>query len=714
MLTLSNGKFNGLKPLDSRTATDLEWEDLKQRLAREAVGESVADRLVGLRPYRRLDELLHELHRTKEFHTLRLNGEPVPRLDYDELHRELKLMSVVNAQLPPESFFKIKRASILCNQWIRFFKPFKTTFPLLAELMDQIYYTKAIAEAIDRVFDERGAIRDQASPELAEIRRSIRSLRQKINHQFDREIRKLRAAGMLAETNETFIHERRVLAVESSYKRKVSGQVLGSSKSGSVTFVEPEANILANRELDEQRDEERREINRILKALTLEMQGHISLITSYQWVLSELDFTQAKVRLALAMDADLPQISKTPIIELIDAYHPLLLLQNKSAGINTIPQTLKMDPTQRMLVISGPNAGGKSITLKTVGLLQIMLQCGLLVPAKPESSMSFFQQILSDIGDHQSIENQLSTYSSRLKTMRTFLEVSNRKTLLLLDEFGTGSDPELGGALAEVFFEELYRKKCFAVITTHYGNIKIKADQLAHAINGCMLFDRRSLAPLYRLDMGAPGSSFTFEVAQINGIPVELIERAKKNLKRGTVRMDDLLSKLQKEKAAIGQIRKEMEAQTAAARRVEREYQERLDGLKQKQDRLSEKTTEQNDWVVKGKKLNQFIEKYGRKGKAKETLDEMRRYLAMERDKKKNKAAVKKVAGKHAAKAPAKKTKVQRKLDQIEVGCQVRMDGSNLKMEVMALEDGVATLAYGSMKTKVEIQRLIYIDPRNA
>lgn len=298
--------------------------------------------------------------------------------------------------------------------------------------------------------------------------------------------------------------------------------------------------------------------------------------------------------------------------------------------------------------------------------------------------------------------------------MRTFLEVSNRKTLLLLDEFGTGSDPELGGALAEVFFEELYRKKCFAVITTHYGNIKIKADQLAHAINGCMLFDRRSLAPLYRLDMGAPGSSFTFEVAQINGIPVELIERAKKNLKRGTVRMDDLLSKLQKEKAAIGQIRKEMETQTAAARRIEREYQERLDGLKQKQDRLSEKTTEQNDWVVKGKKLNQFIEKYGRKGKAKETLDEMRRYLAMERDKKKNKAAVKKVAGKQAAKAPAKKTKVQRKLDQIEVGCQVRMDGSNLKMEVMALEDGVATLAYGSMKTKVEIQRLIYIDPRNA
>jgi DNA mismatch repair protein MutS2 len=330
--------------------------------------------------------------------------------------------------------------------------------------------------------------------------------------------------------------------------------------------------------------------------------------------------------------------------------------------------------------------------------------------------MSFFQQILSDIGDHQSIENQLSTYSSRLKTMKTFLEQANRKTLLLLDEFGTGSDPELGGALAEVFFEELYRKKCFAVITTHYGNIKIKADQLPNAINGCMLFDRKSLAPLYRLDMGAPGSSFTFEVAQINGIPMDLVERAKRNLKRGTVRMDELLSRLQKEKASLGQLRKSLEEETSAARKMEREFKERLDVLREKQERLSEKSSEQNDWVVKGKKLEQFVEKYGRKGKARETLEEVRRYLAMERDKKRDKAKKKQATARSkTSKTPAQKApKMKRHLDLIQVGSQVKMDGSNLKMEVIALEDGMATLSYGSMKTKVELSRLVYMDPRKA
>jgi len=705
-----------VKQLDARTASDLEWDDLKQRLSREAVGASVSERLLNLGPFKRIDDALHELHRTKEYLTCRQNGESIPRLDYDEIHREIKLMAVAQAQLEPESFFKLKRASVMCNQLVRFFKPLRSEYPLLAELVGQMHYTKDIVNAIDKVFNERGIIRDQASPELAEIRRDIRSLRQKINHQFDREIRKLRAAGMLAETDETFIHERRVLAVESSFKRKVSGHILGSSKSGAVTFIEPEANLLANSELDGRRDDERREIARILRALTAELQGHLPLISLYQHVLSELDFVQAKVRLALAMDADLPQISKTSHIELIDAYHPILLLKNKQSGASTIPQTLRMDPQQRMLVISGPNAGGKSITLKTVGLLQIMWQCGLMIPAKPESTMSFFQQILSDIGDHQSIENQLSTYSSRLKTMKTFLEQANRKTLLLLDEFGTGSDPELGGALAEVFFEELYRKKCFAVITTHYGNIKIKADQLPNAINGCMLFDRKSLAPLYRLDMGAPGSSFTFEVAQINGIPMDLVERAKRNLKRGTVRMDELLSRLQKEKASLGQLRKSLEEETSAARKMEREFKDRLDVLREKQERLSEKSSEQNDWVVKGKKLEQFVEKYGRKGKARETLEEVRRYLAMERDKKRDKAKKKQATARSkTAKTPAQKApKMKRHLDLIQVGSQVKMDGSNLKMEVIALEDGMATLSYGSMKTKVELSRLVYMDPRKA
>lgn len=701
-----------MKHFDQRIAEDLEFDTVREILAAYAYQPTAAERLAGLEPIDRFHDIEYHLQITKEFLRIRTDGETFPRTEFEELKAEIRILEIKNSRLTEAGFARIKNASLIANDVLAFFKGRKELYPLLTQLVSQVYSTKDLIKAIDRVFDQRGNIRDDASPELSEIRKHIRALRTKINTNFERELRKMRAAGMLSETKESFINDRRVLSIESAYKRKIEGNVLGSSKTGAVTYIEPKANIQFNQELDMRYDEERREIFRILKLLTDEMRGFFGLIVGYQNILTELDFIQAKVRFAIQIEADLPQITKDTHIELVNAYHPILLINNRSKNLPTLPQTLKMDRKSRMLVISGPNAGGKSITLKTVGLLQVMLQSGLMIPADSESKMSFFQVVLTDIGDNQSIENQLSTYSYRLKRMKEFLEKANRRTLLLLDEFGTGSDPELGGALAEVFFEELYAKKSFAVITTHYSNIKLKADSLPQAINGCMLFDRNSLAPLYKLNTGQPGSSFTFEVAQINGIPMDLIERAKTYLSEGTVRMDKLLSSLQKDKSRIGQLRKSMEDAEREARIAKREAEAVIAKYKQRRESQQRLIEDNNDFLNKGKKLDQFIRDYTQPGKVKSTLAEVKKYLAMEKTKleeeRKKKKMLKNQKQSKKRSTPAK-PKENRNTDKIKLGSTVKLKDSKQKGEVIAMDGKEVTVTFGVFKTKVDISKLVWV-----
>ncbi|MBI3240590.1 MAG: DNA mismatch repair protein MutS, partial [Flavobacteriia bacterium] len=386
----------------------------------------------------------------------------------------------------------------------------------------------------------------------------------------------------------------------------------------------------------------------------------------------------------------------------------------------TLPQSLILDQNGRMLVISGPNAGGKSITLKTIGLLQLMLQAGLLVPVHENSQLCFFQQVLTDIGDNQSIENELSTYSYRLKRMKYFLRVSNKRTLLLLDEFGTGSDPELGGALAEVFFEELYKRKSYAVITTHYANIKLKADRLPQAVNGCMLFDTETLEPMYRFSMGQPGSSFTFEVAQMNGIPVNLIEQAKGKLDDSKVNMDKLLHELNREKSYLEQLNKaHIEAQELAEAA-------RLDYI-QKKERFEERMRAQQDVIEKnnlflnsGKKMKQFIDRYQTKSRKKDInnplLDDIRKYLLVEKSKieeAKRKDELVKQAG-----VPVKKPKKQKpgvvekdpyQRDKIVLGSTVKMIETKQSGTVEEIKGHLLTVVFGFMRLKVEREKLMWV-----
>ncbi|MCE3296043.1 MAG: mismatch repair protein MutS domain protein [Crocinitomicaceae bacterium] len=704
---------------DEQSLKDLEFNTILNWLEAFAIGETARERIRQLTPNSKFDYIRAELDRLQEFHNIKTEGEPFPALDFDELKKELKILPVKNAVLEQEGFVRISRASLLVNAILHFFDKREKEYPMLSGLLSEVYFTKEIVDAIDKVFDRKGAIKDDASPELFLIRQKISVVRNQVNRNFDKEMRRLLKEGVLADTKEAFINERRVLAVVSTHKRKISGTVSGSSKTGSLTFIEPQINIELNNELEMLIDDERKEIYRILQALTRDIAGFFPLIYAYQDLLCEFDFISAKTKLALDLNCNLPSISDEPHIELIHAFHPILWKNNKISGKKTLPQSVTLNKFSRFLVISGPNAGGKSITLKTIGLIQIMLQSGLLVPCDPNSKLSFFQYILSDIGDNQSIENELSTYSYRLKRMKYFLEIANRRTLLLLDEFGTGSDPDLGGALAEVFFEHLYNKKSFGVITTHYGNIKLKADRLQNAINGCMLFDTETLEPLFRFSIGQPGSSFTFEVAQINGIPIELIEEAKTKVDEQKVNMDQLLSELQREKTYLERLNKEhVEAQQMAeeARLKHQESKRKIDAKLQQQAEFMETNSK---FINGGKKLKTFIDRFQVKSRKKDInqplMEEVRKYLLVEKSKieesrlkEKLKNAVPQKENSKKKKAPKPEQDIHQR-DKIQVGSTVKLIETKQSGTVEEINGNMLTVAFGFLRMKVERNKLSFV-----
>ncbi|MEN9302665.1 MAG: hypothetical protein RL264_1094 [Bacteroidota bacterium] len=710
---------------DFQTLTDLEFETLRQQLITLSIGETAKSRFEKLQPINDFGALENALQTLNDFHQIRLRSEVFPALDFEELKEEIKWLGIDGSVISIEGFRRLQQASDLMNRLLRFIEKRTEVYPNLFQIFTDVYETDAILLAIEKVFDRAGNVRDDASPQLSDIRQRIKSLRQQINRNFEREMRKMLRDKVLGETNETFLNDRRVLTVQSTFKRKVPGNIHGSSKTGSLTFIEPLVNVPLNNELEFLLDDERKEIHRILKILTKEIAIYLPLIIEYQRILTELDYVNAKSKMAMEMKGVLPGINRNTALELIEAYHPILEKSNRIAGKKTIPQYIKLDNQQRMLVISGPNAGGKSITLKTVGLLQLMLQSGLLVPVNPNSKMCFFQQIFSDIGDNQSIENELSTYSYRLRRMKFFLKNANRRTLLLLDEFGTGSDPELGGALAEVFFEELYHKQAFSVITTHYGNIKLKADELKQASNGCMLFDAATLQPLYRLQMGQPGSSFTFEVARINGIKETIIEAAQQRLSDNKVRLDKLLNALQKEKNHLDNLISEHIKAQQLADEARTYFLEQRRKLEEKLKSRNEVQEKQNKQLSAGKKMLQFIDKFNVRSRKKDAnsilMEEIRTFIKLEKSKLEIKKSEQQINKDTVSKGKTQQTKPlikkatgrvevdENQQDKIVKGSQVQLLSSRKNGTVEQVQNDSITVLFDNMRMKVEREKLRFL-----
>ena len=537
--------------IHSKTLEDLELQEVLEKVFNFSLTELGKKRILQITPLSNKEDLHITLNHTNEYLSSYENENVIPNHFFEEISKELSSLLVDNFFLEIESFRKIKTISEATNSLLLFFKKYTDYYPELSKTSSEIEFTKAISQAINLVIDKFGEIKDSSSSELSVIRRQLKGIHGRINKSFMSSLTHFNNLGYLDDIRETVMDNKRVLAVTAMYRKKVKGSLLGNSKTGSIAYIEPQATLELSRELQDLEYRERNEIVKILKQLTTHIKVYQPLLVEYQEYLTMIDVIAAKAKYAEKLNAILPEIVSERELYIRDAYHPLLFLTNKEKGLKTFSQTIELDKSKRIIVISGPNAGGKSITLKTIGLLQVMLQSGLLVPVHERSKMCLFDNILTDIGDNQSIENQLSTYSYRLKNMNKFLKKCNDKTLFLIDEFGTGSDPELGGALAESFLEVFYERNAFGVITTHYANLKILADELPNMTNANMMFDNKTLEPTYQLALGQPGSSFTFEVALKNGIPYSLINKAKKKVERGKVRFDKTIARLQKERSKL-------------------------------------------------------------------------------------------------------------------------------------------------------------------
>jgi DNA mismatch repair protein MutS2 len=698
-----------MQQLDPQSIHDLEFDLIRERLMGYCIQSDAFERCAALMPFQSKEQCMEALYQLRELHMIRTSGMHFPAIDFEQLDEEIKWLQIKDTVLNEESFQRLYKCNALTNEIIRSLENVHEVFPRLVILVGDLVVDDSVMKAIHQVFDAKWQVKDSASPELASIRQGIAHVRRTIQKNFTKVLKEYGAKGFLGDTQEAFLNDRKVLAVYSTHKRKIAGHVISSSKTGNLTYVEPEINIELNFELDSLFDDERKEIRKILGVLTNSIRHRLGDIRSWDQLLKNLDFLQAKARLAVELEAVMPEMElEENVILLTRAFHPILMLNNRKMGKPTFPQDISMDKFSRMLVITGPNAGGKSITMKTIGLLQIMVQSGLMVPVAEGSKMSFFQSVLTDIGDNQSIENQLSTYSYRLKRMRLFLKEANRRSLILLDEFGTGSDPDLGGALAEVFFEELYNKKAFGVITTHYSNIKLKASQLRNAVNACMLFDTATLQPTYTLSVGQPGSSFTFEVAEINGIEKRIIDAAKSKLSDQKVLMDRMLADLQEEKSKYASMVENAQQAALLASNTIAEFDKKKEKLEEKVIRQNETIERNNKYLHHGRKMHAFIEGYNLKAKNKELLDDIKKYVAMEKTKVESERREKSIR-KKVDQQKDQVVKQARRLEAIKIGTLVRLSNSKQTGEVLDLDGDKATVAFGVFKTIVDIHKLEFI-----
>lgn len=530
----------------------LEYDKVLQLLEKECVGQLAKEAISDIAPQTDKGWIENQLIEVKEFKLSIEENDRFPIGAYENTADDLRMLEIEGYVLDVEGLQRINKTMQLIQGIFKFFTNTRQEiYPRLHRIISRIDFDEALIREINRVIDEEGNIRPDASPELLRIRKMMVSKQNELEKQFRTLINRYRNKGWLTDNVESFRNGRRVLSVPSEHKRKIRGIIHDESTTGKTAFIEPEGVIDINNDIFDLETEERREIYRILKELSAMLRPYIPLLRLYQDLLIRYDLISAKARLASRMNANMPKLQAGPNFGIQEGYHPLLLLKNAQLGKVTVPFDLKLLGNNRIVILSGPNAGGKSITMKSVGLLQLMLQAGMLIPVDQESEFGIFEKIFADIGDQQSLEDDLSTYSSRLQNAKIFLEKADDKTLILIDEFGSGTDPKIGGAIAESILRELNFRKIFGIITTHYSNLKIFAFKTKGIVNGSMTFDRKSLNPTYEFRVGRPGSSYAFEIAEKSGLNGKVLEYAQKRTGENQKAVDQLLVELQRERQEL-------------------------------------------------------------------------------------------------------------------------------------------------------------------
>ena len=713
--------------IPKKTLEDLEFDVVVENILSYCVTSHGKEKLKSLTPSIDFDQINFSLDLVSEYLSSLENDNNFPNHFYESISKEIKIIQILNSQLDIDSFRKIKTVVELTILHIKFLKKFKTYYVNIYELTKDLEIVKEIITEINSIIDKYGFIKDNATNDLLNIRTSINSTKSKIRQSFSSALNSNNSLGYLDEIKESLIDNRRVLAVKAMYRRKVKGQMMGSSKTGIIVYIEPQETLIQSRKLQDFLYDENEEIKKILKNLTSFLQPYCAVLTNYQNYLTDIDVVYAKAKYAKEINAIKPNLLQERVTDIKNAYHPLLYSSNVKLNLKTYPQSISLNSNKRIIVVSGPNAGGKSITLKTIGLLQLMIQSGILIPVHHSTQMCVFENIISDIGDNQSIENQLSTYSYRLKNMNSFLKKCNSKTLFLIDEFGTGSDPELGGALAEIFLEVFYERMSFGVITTHYSNLKLLANELPFMSNANMQFNDKTLEPTFNLVLGQAGSSFTFEVAQKNGIPYSIINRAKKKIERGKVRFDATIAKLQKQRVQLDKTSDSLKQEEEKFKKENEKLNLTNDKIKSKLVNYQELFDSNQRMITVGNKLNDISERYFNNGKKRILISELLNLVDTLNSKRK-KTNFSKVK---LEKKKVKKTKevLEKELQSIrkekknnkikpvkkqynvvfKIGDKVRIEGSSTIGVIDNIEKNNAVVNYDTFKTKTNISKLEFV-----
>ncbi len=668
------------------------------------LGEGYVDKI---RYNKKFDLIQKLLLQVDEFKNIIQFSENFPSHDYIDVRPELSRLRVIGTVIELSSLFDLKASLTAITEVQSFFKKSEPDqFPVLKELGSNLIIEKGILKKIVLIVDERGKIRDGASKELKEVRSSLRRKQGQIDRKIIQSLNLAKSEGWTnSDVEPTLRNNRLVIPVQATHKRKLKGFIHDESATGQTVYIEPADIFDANNEIRDLENAEKREILKILIAFTEFLRPHLDdLRAAYQY-LGLIDFIRAKAKFALEIEAHLPVLMNKQWVNWVNARHPLLFISHKEQNKEVVPLNLKLDVKERILIISGPNAGGKSVCLKTVGLNQYMLQSGLLPGLDESSEAGIFDNFFIDIGDEQSLENDLSTYSSHLLNIKHFILNSNKSTLFLIDEFGTGTEPQLGGAIAEAALEKLNQNKSFGVITTHYSNLKLLADTEEGIVNGAMLFDTHEMKPLYQLKIGRPGSSFAFEIARNIGFPKAVLSNAAQKTGKTQLDFDQQLQQLEVDKIALQKKQQEINVADDFLAETVQKYEDLLKEVQNsKKEILSSARAEALKLIDGSNKLIERTIKEIKESQAdKEKTKEARKQIQQKSEKLKND---------REPGISKKKTYVKQKPtiefsdEAIKLGDSVQIKEQETIGEVIEINNDEAVISFNSIKFKTPINRL--------
>lgn len=691
----------------------LEFQDIRVWLNTKCHTSGGKQQALELSPNSDFNHYQTLLLQLKEYRDAVVQQGSFPGVPSQDIAFAADKLAIEGAVLDLNEIVSIRTSLVYLSDWDKYFSDIKLEKQKLKDIRSHVSEVKPALSAIEKVLDRNNEVFSNASPRLKKIReRKIELLRQ-LDKAFQISLKKAANSNFLSETLESHIYGRRVLSVSVEKKRQVQGSILGYSRNSTIAYMEPENTIALNDENESLQNEERAEIHKIFAELCKALRPFNYALKALSVFITTFDLLSAKHSLSKRLDAQMPTISHNLVVDIKQAYHPTLYLKNLEDGRQTVPNNISLTPEKRVMVISGPNAGGKSIALKTIGLQVLMLYSGLFIPCDVQSEVGNFSTIFTDIGDNQSIEDELSTYSHKLKSMSHILSYANKSSIVLIDEFGSGTDPSLGGAIAEVFLEEVYRKKSFVLLTTHYNNIKLKANALEEANNASMQFDLETLQPKYRLLTGVAGQSFTFEVAKNAGFPDRLIQKAGKYAGKDKMSFENAIQQVESERKKLRQMQQKLNALEQQLEREKLEIGNKDRILLKHAELKSVNEIDAEKWIRLGKTTEEWLlklpidsKKHAQHGtKMVSAMKELRSlYLSDETKTKQQKTEVK--TSVKSGTIPERIKKQPEIVRQIKVGSLVRLLDSNTTGTVLELEKKKAKVQFGHLHSMVKLELL--------